>query len=158
MEKAREPLKRLADENSRQDMTFNINPQMSLDEIIKHAADLGYNLTEKDVDNIQSQVYRAQLANYVESEKAHPKDWWYAPDHPERLKLLKEVILEKDQDSEDEKGKPVYIKDRCPQFRDLIKKMEKERQDYDARRARIIKENKRMADMGRPLLPVLPEF
>lgn len=33
-----------------------------------------------------------------------------------------------------------------------------EKKDHDFRRARIIKENKRMAEMGRPLMPVPSEY
>ena len=61
-------------------------------------------------------------------------------------------MLEKDHDSEDERGKPVYIKERCPKFKELMKQLNKEKKEAEERKTRVIKENKRFAEIGRPLI------
>ena len=44
----------------------------------------------------------------------HPKEWWEDVTHPERAFLLKEAVLEIEDDSEDDQGIPVYKESRCP--------------------------------------------
>ena len=94
----------------------------------------------------------------VNKEAAHPREWWTEPDHPERQRLLQEVINEIDNNSEDERGKPVYIKERDPLFKEYMTKIAQERKDHEARRDRIIRENKRLKDMGRPLIQIPAEY
>jgi hypothetical protein len=53
--------------------------------------------------------------------------------HPERQHFLKEVVFEREQDSEDERGRPIYVKERCPQFKAYIKQLNKEKQEHEAR-------------------------
>ena len=49
----------------------------------------------------------------------HDRTWWKDVKHPERQALLRDVIWERDEmsDSEDEKGKKLYVKERCPMYK-----------------------------------------
>lgn len=56
----------------------------------------------------------------------HEQDWWTDASHPERQELLTDYIWERDEgnDSEDEKGNKVYVKERCPMFHTLMGEIE----------------------------------
>jgi hypothetical protein len=125
---------------------------------MKKMKEHGFDLTEREASLLVDKEYKNQVKKAIDKEKAHPKEWWEDPDHPERHHLVREVILEREQDSEDEWGRPKYIKERDPQFKEYMKQVNREKQDHEARRARILKENKRFADMGRPQIPVPAEF
>ena len=57
-------------------------------------------------------------------------------------------------DSEDEKGNKIYLKERCPHYRQLMMDVEKQRALSDQRRERIVKENLRLKELGRPEIQV----
>ena len=72
--------------------------------------------TEKDrlVFDIRMKRNKAQVIK----DGPHEASWWTDVDHPERMALVTEVIGERDpaDESEDEKGNKIYVKERCPKF------------------------------------------
>jgi hypothetical protein len=119
MQNLRAPLSRLADQN---DSQANMS-QPGVQELIKQLADKGINLTEQEADKLIDDQFKQEMKKAVTKEAAHPKEWWTEPGHPERQRLLREVMLEVDNDSEDERGRPVYIKERCPLFKEYMAKI-----------------------------------
>ena len=99
--------------------------------------------------------------NEEEARESGPNaySWWFSEKHPERLYLLQDVLGERlKEDSEDAKGEKVYIKERCPRYADYLKKKAEEQLDAEKRRQRIIKENRRLTELGRQPIPVPEPF
>ena len=109
----RAPLTSIADANNVQDKTLSLS-QLGVEEVIKKLAERGIAMTEEEAGRFIDKDYKEQLKRAIDKERAHPKDWWAESGHPERQRFLKEVVLEKEADSEDERGRPVYVKERCP--------------------------------------------
>ena len=70
----------------------------------------------------------------------HPDQWWQDENHPQRKGLLK-LIGEVSEDSEDDYGKPKYLRSKCPRYKNLLKKIKKQEQDHEATRKNIKSEN-----------------
>ena len=68
------------------------------------------------------------------------------PDHPEREHLLRDVLWERlrEEDSENGKGEKVFIKERCPHYKELLKDVMRQKTAFEHRRDRSIKENERL--------------
>jgi hypothetical protein len=54
----------------------------------------------------------------------YPLDWW--EQKAERQNLLKNVVGEFDEDSEDDRGKPIFKKEKCVEFQNYLKSLEEE--------------------------------
>ena len=85
--------------------------------------------------------------------------WWLVEEHPERINFLKNVLYERiKDDSEDEQGNKVYIKERCERYAELMREKQREKATVDKRIERIVQENKRLKELGRPPIQVPPPF
>ena len=75
---------------------------------------------------------------------AYPKEWWEDADHPNRKKFLAEVMQERQEaeESEDGMGNPLYIKERCKNYKMLQEETAKLKTEFADKKAHIIKSNK----------------
>ena len=71
------------------------------------------------------------------------------------MDLLQRVLKERvpfEEDSENDKGEKVYIKERCKQYNQLLAEIERKKEETETRRKRTIEENKKLAALGRKLI------
>ena len=75
------------------------------------------------------------------------------------MHLLKDVLYERiKDDSEDEQGNKVYIKERCERYAELMRDKEREKAVVEKRIERIVNENKRLKELGRPPIQLPAPF
>ena len=85
----------------------------------------------------------------------HDESWWDSPEHPERQNLLYDVLWERMiEDSEDGKGNQVYIKERCHRYKQYVADLERQKAQDEKRRERLMKENQRNKELGRPQINI----
>ena len=67
------------------------------------------------------------------------------------MDLLQRVLKERafEEDSENDKGEKVYIKERCKQYNQLLAEIERKKKDDEIKRKRTIEENKKLVALGR---------
>lgn len=72
---------------------------------------------------------------------------------------MKDIIGERgSDDSEDDRGQPVYKRDRCESYKALQADLANERNKHEVRKQKIIKENRRLRDLGKKPIDVPGEF
>ena len=89
----------------------------------------------------------------------HPEAWWIDKRHPQREHLLTKVLYERlRDDSEDENGNKVYVKERCALYKQLLSDLDRQKALVEQRRERVIKENARLKELGRPAIALPSVF
>ena len=113
-------------------------------------------MTEQDFRALASKLRMQKVDQQAQEAGPHEETWWFDQGHPERLHLLYDVIWEKtlQKESEDGKGNKVYIKERCERFKQYIEDLEREKAKDEKRRNRIVRENQRLKELGRPPIKV----
>jgi hypothetical protein len=83
---------------------------------------------------MQNLMLKPSYQNLANDIKHHPIEWWYDKKFPERLNLLRNVLGEVENDTEDESGKPIFDENKSKGFQDYLSSLKKEAEKSNKKR------------------------
>ena len=103
-------------------------------------------------------MLKPRYQNLANDIKHHPFEWWDDINFPERLNLLRNVIGEVKNDSEDMSGKPQFDENKSKGFQDYLSSLTAEAEKTIKRRELVKQENIKLENKGHRPLNMPAEF